>query len=118
MKHLPLVFCIAIATFFGCGNGAPSSPAATFAEDPEALARGEAVFRAVCGAYCHGLKADNRDALFLFDCSWKHGASDAEIFQVIAKGVPGTRMLGFGGGSLPDEDLWKIVAFLRSKSDC
>lgn len=101
----------------GCQQSAESTPAARFADDPEALARGEAIFRGACGAYCHALVPDNRDALFLFDCTWKHGASDAEVFQVISQGVPGTRMVGFGE-SLSVEDLWKVVAFLRSKTDC
>lgn len=93
--------CAALAVmwvFTACGNAAPTSPASAFAGDADAIARGEGIFRGACGAYCHGLKPDNRDALFLFDCTWKHGASDDEIFQVIANGVPGSRMLGFGEG--------------------
>jgi mono/diheme cytochrome c family protein len=100
----------------GCQQAEPQ-PSERFANDPEAIARGEAIFRGVCGAYCHALVPDNRDALYLFDCEWKHGASDAEIFAVISGGVPGTRMVGFGE-SLSEEDLWKVIAFLRSKADC
>jgi len=100
----------------GCQQAEPQ-PAERFANDPEAIARGEAIFRGVCGAYCHALVPDNRDALYLFDCDWKHGASDAEIFAVISAGVPGTRMVGFGE-SLSEEDLWKVIAFLRSKTNC
>jgi hypothetical protein len=36
---------------------------------------------------------------------------------VISSGVPETRMQAFGG-KLPDEDLWKIVSFLRVRSEC
>jgi len=111
------VFAAVAGFAVGCQPSAESTPAQRFANDPEALARGEAIFRGACGAYCHALVPDNRDALFLFDCSWKHGASDAEVFQVISEGVPGTRMVGFGA-SLSEEDLWKVVAFLRSKTDC
>ena len=55
----------------------------------------------------------------LFDCEWKHGASDQEIFNSISNGVPGTRMLGWGK-ALPqgDDDVWRVVAYLRSASTC
>ena len=35
------------------------------------------------------------DALFLFDCEWKHGAGDEEIFNTISNGVPNSRMIAF-----------------------
>ena len=108
---------LAGALLAACQPRAEATPAERFADDPEALARGEALFRGACGAYCHALVPDNRDALFLFDCVWKNGSSDAEVFRVISEGVPGTRMVGFGE-SLSEEDRWKIVAFLRSKTDC
>lgn len=100
-----------------CGGAGADSPAAQFRDDPDALARGESLFKGACGAYCHGLKADNRDAPFLFDCTWKNGASDAEIFGVISDGVGGTRMPAFGA-ALTEEDRWKLIAFLRSRANC
>ena len=70
----------------------------------------------MCGAHCQGLRADGREAPFLFDCDWKHGGSSGEIFSTISSGVPKTQMLPFG--ELPDEDIWKLVAFLRVASRC
>ncbi len=100
-----------------CGGAGASSPASEYQNDPEALARGEALFKGACGAYCHGLKPDNRDAPFLFDCAWKNGASDTEIFGVVSNGVGGTRMPGFAT-ALSEEDRWKLVAFMRSRANC
>jgi len=55
----------------------------------------------------------------LFDCTWKHGGSDEEIFHTISEGVPGTQMppwkKGLPGGA---EDIWKVIAYLRSASTC
>jgi mono/diheme cytochrome c family protein len=101
------------------GCSAPESPAARHAKDPESLKRGKGLFVGTCGAYCHGLQPGNRDAPYLFDCEWKHGSSDQEIFDVIRAGVPQTRMQGFTN-RLPegDEDIWRLVAFLKSKSSC
>lgn len=97
----------------------PESPAARYAKDPEALKRGKSLFVGTCAAYCHGLQPGNRDAPYLFDCAWKHGGRDEEIFRTIRVGVPETRMQAFTD-RMPegDEDLWKIVAFIRSKADC
>lgn len=99
----------------GCGGTGADSPTSRYRDDPEALARGESLFKGVCGAYCHGLKPDNRDAPFLFDCAWKNGGSDLEIFQSISQGVGGTRMPPFGE-ALSEEDRWKVIAFLRSQA--
>jgi putative heme-binding domain-containing protein len=41
------------------------------------------------------------------------GGKDSDLFRVIANGVPGTDMTGFAG-DLREEDIWRIVAFLRS----
>jgi mono/diheme cytochrome c family protein len=99
---------------------APESPAAAFARDPVALKRGKSLFIGTCGGYCHGFHDGARgDVPDLFDCPWKNGATDEEVFRTISNGVPGTRMVGFKG-VLPDgdTDIWKLVAFLRVESSC
>jgi mono/diheme cytochrome c family protein len=95
-----------------CGG----SPVDEYLRDPAALKRGKSVFVGTCGAYCHGFSAGARDAPYLFDCTWIHGGSDQEVFDTIANGVPTTRMIGFGG-KLPqgDADIWRVVAFLKSR---
>lgn len=97
----------------------PTSPVARMAADPAAIQRGKSLFVGTCGAYCHGLQPGHRDAPYLFDCTWKHGGSDEAIFETISRGVPNTRMQAFGG-RLPegDDDIWRIIAFLRSKASC
>lgn len=101
------------------GCPAPESPADVYARDPAAIARGRRLFVGTCGAYCHGLQPGHRDAPFLFDCEWKYGERDEDIFRVIQEGVAETRMPSFGG-KMPegDEDIWKLVAYLRTKSTC
>ena len=106
-----------MAVVLGCP--APESPGAVYARDPIAVNRGRDLFVGTCGAYCHGLRSGNRDAPFLFDCDWKHGGRDEDLFRVIHDGVAQTRMPSFAD-KLPegDEDIWKLVAFLRTKSIC
>ena len=99
------------------GGCAGSDPVTGYLTDAQALARGEAVFVGTCSGYCHVEGAAAGDVPDLFDCEWTNGGSNRQIFATVANGVPGTRMVGWGG-SLPagDEDIWKVVAFLRSRS--
>lgn len=88
----------------------------TFMRDPEALGRGQALFEGTCAGYCHSVEKTDFDTHFLFDCDWKYGESDQEIFDIVTIGIPNTRMLGFGSNFPGEEDdLWKIIAFLRIK---
>ena len=95
----------------------PPSPALAYLSDPAALARGKALFGGTCTGYCHSTEPGGKGAPDLFDCEWLHGGSDAEIFRTLTSGVPDTRMVSFAG-KLPDDDLWKIIAYLRSASRC
>ena len=71
-------------------SGCEKQPEQAAAPDPAVIARGEALFNGTCGAYCHKMTPGNTDALFLFDCEWKHGSTDDDIFKVINQGVAGT----------------------------
>ena len=90
-----------------------------FAGNAEAIAAGKAMFEATCAGYCHATESAKRNGRCpnLFDCEWKHGGSDGEVFHTVTEGVSRTEMVGFKG-RLPDEVLWKIIAYLRSASQC
>lgn len=114
----------ALAITVTCAVSVPpppaESPVVAFSKDPAALKRGRGLFIGMCGAYCHSFHGGPRgDVPDLFDCTWKYGGSDDEIFRSISNGAKGTRMIGFKG-ILPhgDTDIWKLVAFLRVQSDC
>ena len=96
-----------------CGS---SSPADAYLADAEALKRGKALFVGTCAGYCHS-PAVERAAPYLFDCTWLHGNTDQELFDVIANGVPNTAMLGFQG-KLPEgnADIWRLVAYIKDSS--
>lgn len=119
MKYLS-VSCalLVIVSLTGCGENEsmPQELAVvqTFMQDQEALNRGRGLFIGACAGYCHKTTPEATDAVFLFDCEWKHGSSDQEIFDTVTIGVPNTRMVGFGS-NFPEgeDDLWKIIAYLR-----
>ncbi|HAG72223.1 MAG TPA: hypothetical protein DCL66_08480 [Gammaproteobacteria bacterium] len=120
MRLLPVLFIFMVLpiTLTKCGEAKDFvSPADVYMTDPEAVKRGKLLFVGTCAGYCHKLTPERVDALYLFDCEWKHGSSDQEIFNTVTMGVPNTRMVGFGTGFPEGEnDLWKIIAFLRTNS--
>jgi mono/diheme cytochrome c family protein len=107
----------AAATASSAPPAAGADPVPNLLKSPSDVARGKAIFVGTCGAYCHHMTNTPGDAPFLFDCYWIHGGSDQEIFHTITTGVPGTRMVSFKG-AIPDTDLWRIVAYLKSASQC
>ena len=110
-----------VAVTAGRANGAEAPAAAdpvpALLKSPADVDRGRALFVGTCGAYCHHMTPGPGDAPYLFDCDWLHGGSDAEIFHTISTGVPNTRMVAFGG-AIPDQDIWRLVTYLRSASVC
>jgi cytochrome c oxidase cbb3-type subunit 3 len=77
----------------------------------DTIDRGHAFFANNCGI-CHGVDAHGGDkAPDLNTGHFKHATSDADLFRVITHGVPGTIM---PANDLPEEQVWAIIAFLRS----
>jgi mono/diheme cytochrome c family protein len=95
----------------------PLTEVQSYMANAEAMSRASALFAGSCADTCHALEpVETTEASYLFDCAWNHGSSDEEIARTIRVGISGTRMVGFGS-NFPegDADLWKIVAWLRSK---
>ena len=118
-----LLFIVTGSLLFACSDGGEEisvepTKVQGFMADAEALERGEALFVGTCSGYCHAQTREDTDALFLFDCEYKHGGTDEEIFNTVTVGVPNTRMVGFGD-NFPqgEDDLWKIIAFIRTNQE-
>jgi mono/diheme cytochrome c family protein len=95
---------------------------------PESIAAGKRAYDATC-ASCHGNRAQGavkagitisiieeqrgKQPPDLTDDQSDHGSSDGEVFTVVKRGLPPTMMPGFGG-SLSDEDIWRLVLYLRT----
>ncbi|MBG09685.1 MAG: hypothetical protein CMD92_00810 [Gammaproteobacteria bacterium] len=109
-------FVVVLLAMVACGDSREvGSPADALLADADAISRGRLLFVGTCAGYCHKLTPERVDAVYLFDCEWKHGSTDQQIFNTISNGVPNTRMVGFGTNFPEGEsDLWKIIAFLKS----
>src|SRR5579871_6328075 len=89
------------------------------AGDAKAAKAGEYEFRINC-ALCHGLGARGGGrGPDLTRAVKKHTHSDAEMFQVISNGIPGTAMPANGtngqGVGMTDEEIWQIISYIRSQ---
>jgi putative heme-binding domain-containing protein len=89
-----------------------------YAGDAKAAKAGEYEFRINC-ALCHGLGAHGGGrGPDLTPSQKKHTHNDAEMFQVISNGIPGTVMPANGtngqGVGMTDEEIWQIITYIRS----
>ncbi len=105
-----LVVCSAASLMGQRGAGAgPPNPAIGNAQ---AIAEGDALYHKTCTA-CHGANGGGGEigpAMVLGD-RVDLGRSDAQTFNVIKNGMPGTVMKPQG---LPDSDIWKLVAYIHA----
>jgi mono/diheme cytochrome c family protein len=114
-----------LVLFTGAGAAQLANPVAP---TPESLAAGKQAYDTYCAA-CHGNKAQGavkagtvisiiaeqggKQPPDLTDAQTDHGASDAQIYTVIKKGIPPT-MMGGWDGVISDADTWNIVNYLRA----
>ena len=82
-----------------------------FAMDPTAQRDGGLMFRSMNCAYCHGGTGEGGMGPNLVDGEWLFGNTSADRFMSVyggrARGMPAY------GGLLPNESLWKLVAYVE-----
>jgi cytochrome c oxidase cbb3-type subunit 3 len=74
------------------------------------IALGAQTFRSHC-APCHGYRGEGGRGPNLAAGRFYHGNADADLFQNISEGIPGTEMPGIFYSA---DRVWQIVAFIRS----
>lgn len=97
----------------GAANGSGAQPDVQQLADTAWIAAGRERFANAC-AYCHGSEGDSGKVQpFRERINWE----PREIHDVITNGRKrGANIMPAWGGSIPDEEIWKIVAFIRSLS--
>ncbi len=71
---------------------------------------GKRLYRIHCGV-CHGMEGKTGRGARLARKSYRHGNSDAELFDLIEGGVPGTDMPGLW---MDEDNIWRILLFVRT----
>ena len=79
-----------------------------------AISNGAAMFRNRC-AGCHGPDAHGYLGPDLTSY-WSAGGTDARMFDIVRRGVPGTEMIGADPQRVLDKDIWQMLAYIRTLS--
>ena len=79
-----------------------------------AISNGAAMFRNRC-AGCHGPDAHGYLGPDLTSY-WSAGGTDARMFDIVRRGVPGTEMPGADPQRVLDKDIWQTLAYIRTLS--
>ncbi len=107
MRYLrPLIALFAIPLTLSATRTHETNPMSS----AEEFAEGKRLYRIHCGV-CHGMEGKTGRGARLARPSYRRGNSDAELFDLIEGGVPGTDMPGLWMG---EEDIWKILLFVRT----
>jgi putative heme-binding domain-containing protein len=104
-----LFFLLALFASLALAQPQPQNP---FKNDSQAAEAGRGAFRIYCSP-CHGIRAEGGRGPDLTRGVYSAGDQDADLYNVIANGVPGTEMPSFSVG-LGDENIWRMVSYLRS----
>ena len=92
-------------------GGPPVRSTNPLGRSPEIVAAGRQLYNASC-TVCHGLEGTAGDRAPALAAARRYVRSNDEaIFDAIQNGIPGTPMPRAG---LPDDSVWKIVAYIRS----
>jgi putative heme-binding domain-containing protein len=81
----------------------------------QAIDQGQQLFRLSC-ASCHGLNAKGLRGPDLTTGQFARGGSDPQLFRTIMQGIPGTDMPGAQFADATPEQVWAVIAYLRTLS--
>jgi cytochrome c oxidase cbb3-type subunit 3 len=92
---------------------APLRDTSPYEENAYAVAQGKHLYRWYNCNGCHSMGGGGIGPP-LMDSEWKYGSDPASIFATIMQGRP-EGMPSFGG-HIPEDQVWQIVAYVRSMS--
>lgn len=101
-----------VLAFLAAATLAAQTARNPLANDPQAVAEGRALYNGRCTA-CHGPDGTAGERAPGLGASGRRylRTTDPDLFDAIAKGIPGTGMPASG---LSENDAWKLVAYVRS----
>jgi cytochrome c(L) len=80
----------------------------------EAIQQGRTLYLQYGCSGCHGAGGGGGMGPALLDDEWKFGSDDLTLFKLIKGEVPQQTMPAAFGGVLKEDEIWKIIAFVRS----
>jgi cytochrome c(L) len=80
----------------------------------EAIQQGRTLYLQHGCAACHGAGGGGGMGPALLDDEWKFGSDDLTLVKLIKGEIPQQTMPAAFGGVLNEDEIWKILAFIRS----
>src|SRR2546427_4959980 len=80
----------------------------------EAIQEGRTLYLQIGCSGCHGVGGGGGMGPALLDDEWKFGSDDETLFKLIKGEIPQQSMPAIFGKELPDDDVWKILAYVRA----
>src|SRR5262245_6445796 len=80
----------------------------------EAIQQGRTLYLQTGCSACHGAGGGGGMGPALLDDEWKFGSDDLTLFKLIKGEIQQQTMPAAFGSVLKDDDIWKIIAFVRS----
>jgi cytochrome c(L) len=80
----------------------------------EAIQEGRALYLQHGCSGCHGVGGGGGMGPALLDDEWTFGSDDETLFRLIKGEIPQQTMPAVFGQELQDDDVWKILAYVRS----
>jgi len=111
MTYTALIRLCALLSLVGPLVAVAQSSANPFEADPAAVRAGSVMFATRC-ADCHGADAKGARGPDL-TLLWANGIAEARIFETIRSGIEGSIMVP---SFAPDDDIWAVLAYLKSIS--
>ncbi len=88
------------------------SMANPYADNPQAIAAGKALYVKMNCATCHAYTGKGNMGPDLTDTEWRYGGLPIQIYKSIHDGRP--QGMPAWGAALPAQEIWKLVAYIQS----
>jgi|SRR5262245_16595858 len=114
---LTCAFAMVGLVWGGVGFAQDANPAKKlnkFTGDAEAIKAGRALFLKWGCSGCHGVGGGGGMGPPLTDDVWKFGSSDEVLFKLIKGQIDAATMPKVFGAQMTDDEIWQIIAFVRS----
>lgn len=109
MHWLFRILCALLIVVAGVRAQAPEIPETNpFSSDAD-IQQGEALFQTHC-SYCHGSFGEGGRGADLTAGIYRRGGTDRELYISVRYGIPGSEM---GPVRITDDEVWKVVAFVK-----
>ncbi len=98
----------------GFAKAAEASGNNPFAQSADAVIEGRKIYLTYGCSGCHGMGGGGGMGKPLIDDEWKFGSDDQTLFKLIRGEIPQQTMPNAIGKSLTDEEVWKVLLYVRS----